>query len=330
MERTKTQFARLLELDRRIRNGEYPNCLTFSEEWEVSQKTVQRDIDFMRDQLGAPILYDRIKKGFYYANPNWFLPSLNITEGDLLALLIGVRAAEMYKGTPLAGKLQDIFQKLAEKLTDKISIKPETVFNKFSFSSYPTRFINEDIWIVIVRGLLSQRLLKIQYRSFESQKNEERIIEPYHMANLMGEWYLFARWPEKGCIICQYSIARIQTVELLEATFEIPPDFNPETILKNTFGRFTGVGNKVHTIKLLFDKEIASWITERKWHPTQKIVTKKNGFVELSFKSAGIYEIFRWVLSWGHYCHVISPLELKRMISDEVKAMSKLLLYRAR
>ena len=74
MERSKSQFPRLLELDRRIRSKEYPNCLTFSEEYEVSQKTIQRDIDFLRDQLGAPIEYDRDRKGFYYTDQNWFLP----------------------------------------------------------------------------------------------------------------------------------------------------------------------------------------------------------------------------------------------------------------
>src|ERR1039458_9186841 len=87
MERTKTQFSRLLELDQRIRRRGYPNCLTFAEEWEVSQKTVQRDIDYLRDMLVAPIEYDRDRKGFYYINQNWFLPSLSMSEGDLLAVL---------------------------------------------------------------------------------------------------------------------------------------------------------------------------------------------------------------------------------------------------
>ena len=33
---------------RRIRSGRRPNCLTFAADWEVSQKTVQRDIDFLQ------------------------------------------------------------------------------------------------------------------------------------------------------------------------------------------------------------------------------------------------------------------------------------------
>ena len=54
MTRTKSQFSRILALDQQLRDGKHPNCLSFAGEWEVSQKTVQRDIDFLRDQLGAP------------------------------------------------------------------------------------------------------------------------------------------------------------------------------------------------------------------------------------------------------------------------------------
>ncbi len=44
-------FRRLLELDARIRAGSHPNCSSFAREWEVSAKTVQRDLEFLRDRL---------------------------------------------------------------------------------------------------------------------------------------------------------------------------------------------------------------------------------------------------------------------------------------
>ena len=88
MERNKSQFSRLMELDRQIRAGKYPNCLTFSKAWEVSQKTIQRDIDYLKFQLDAPLAYNRVEKGFYYTDLNWFLPSVSLSEGELFALLV--------------------------------------------------------------------------------------------------------------------------------------------------------------------------------------------------------------------------------------------------
>jgi predicted DNA-binding transcriptional regulator YafY len=319
MERTKTQFSRLLELDQRIRNKEYPNCLTFCEEWEVSQKTVQRDIDYLRDMLGAPIEYDRDRKGFYYTNQNWFLPSLSMSEGDLLAVLIGARALEAYRGTPAAKDLERVFTKLAEMLPDKLSFKPELLFTRFTFTSPPSKPIDEKIWVQIVRGLMNQRSVKIVYRSMEAKETKEREIDPYHIANLAGEWYVFARC-HLSDQLTQFSVPRIQKATLLEKTFKLPNDFDPEKLLATTFGRFA-LGDKVHEVRLLFDKEIAPWVLERQWQPKQKIQKRANGDIELSFKVTGLFEVFRWVLAWGHNCKVLAPAELKKWVKDEVRLM---------
>ena len=73
MKRNNFQFERQVDLDRRIRAGEFPSCLTLVAVWEVSGRTIKRDIEFMRDRLGAPIEYDRKRRGYYYAK-TWSFP----------------------------------------------------------------------------------------------------------------------------------------------------------------------------------------------------------------------------------------------------------------
>jgi len=320
VDRGKTQFSRLLELDRRIRSREYPNCLTFGADWEVSQKTVQRDIDYLRDQLGAPIEYDREKKGYYYADQNWFLPALSVSEGDLLALLVGTRAMEAYRGTPVAGELERVFDKLAELLPDEISLRPELVFNRFTFTAPPAKPIDESSWTTIVRGTLCRRSVKIAYRTIKAEKALERVIDPYHVANLTGEWYVFA-WCHRSDELRQFSIARISKAKLLEDTFTISPEFDAGKLLATAFGRFTS-DEKIHKVRLLFSREIAPWVLERQWHPNQKVKERKKGDIELTFEAAGLFEVFRWVLAWGHHARVLGPAELAEWIKDEVRLMS--------
>jgi len=91
MNRTKAQFARLRILDAEIRNHHYPNCLRFSEDYEVSERTVKRDIEFLRDQLDAPIAYDTGKHGYYYTEGFWFLPFLAVNESVLRALYAAIQ-----------------------------------------------------------------------------------------------------------------------------------------------------------------------------------------------------------------------------------------------
>src|SRR6476660_8007892 len=59
----------MMRIHAQLKAGEYPNCRKLAEELEVSTKTIQRDIDFMRDQLGLPIEYDQLHFGFIYTRP---------------------------------------------------------------------------------------------------------------------------------------------------------------------------------------------------------------------------------------------------------------------
>lgn len=319
MNRSKTQFSRLLELDRRIRQGQYPNCLSFSVDWEVSQKTVQRDIDYLRDALKAPIEYDRERKGFCYTRDNWFLPSISVSEGDLLAILVAERALEQYRGTPIARELERVFGKISDMLPEKITVRPELIFNKFSFTSPPTRAIDMGTWSTVVRGLVNQKWLSMTYRSPEKGVTPGRIVAPLHVANLQGEWYLFGKI-EGEDRVRQFSIGRVQSVKLTDRAFEMPADFDPKTLLDNTFGRFV-LNDHNHSVRLLFDKDVAGWVLEKQWGPRQVIRKRKNGDIELCFSAAGLYEVFRWVMAWGRWATVLAPAELKRMVDGEITAM---------
>ncbi len=323
MNRSKSQYARLMELDRLIRIGKYPNCLTFAADWGVSQKTVQRDIDFLRDQCGAPVEYDRERKGFFYVDDAWMLPSVMLTEGELLAVLLASRMMEQYRGTPVAGEVERVFRKLAELLPDRISIRPELLYTRFSFRGMPAKPVKEDVWAMAVRGVLEQRTLKIAYRTFdaaEARKGKMSRVQPYHIANLQGEWYLFgvhAGYDD----VRQFALARIERAVLTEETFDQPDDFDPEAILSSAFARYAGDG-ETRTVRLLFTGDAADWVQERTWHPAQTIKRRKSDAVELSFPAKGMLEVQRWVLSWGSEVQVLAPKELKEDVATEIRAMA--------
>ena len=285
----------------------------------MAQKTIHRDIEYLRDGLGAPIEYDRKRQGYYYTDITWFLPALSVTEGDLFYLLLASKVVEQYRGTPVAEHVEKVFRKVAEHLPEQISLKPDWVFSKFSFTGPPSKPVDVDIWETVVRALLHRRSVRIVYRAMEAKVGKERVIDPYHMANLQGEWYLFA-WCHREKMVIQFAVPRIRSAVMVDGSFEVPKEFDPKTLLANTFGRFV-LSDKAKTVKLLFDKEVAPWVLERQWSPKQKVLTRKTGDVELSFPAAGLFEVFRWVLSWGHYAKVLEPRELREMVAKEVNLL---------
>jgi len=312
MKRSKTQWKRLLVLDERIRAGKFPNCSSFAKEWEVSSKTIQRDVEFLQYQLGAPIAYDALKRGYYYADPFFMLPSIPMTEGELMALAIGSQALEQYRGTPIAKKLESVLEKLTEVLPDEISLNPTELFSNFSFSAPPTLSVKPRIWESVVKGLLSKRQMEITYNGKASR------IHPLHLANLQGEWYLFVRFYDYDNFR-QIAMGRIERARLLKDPVD-SVGFDAEKMLADTLYRFAG-DNKPFTVKLVFDQAVADSITEREWHPKQKIRSLKNGKVELEFTAKGDVEVKRWIMAWGRSCTIKSPKWLKEMINEEVNAM---------
>lgn len=70
----KSQMARIVNFDKMVRNGEHPNRLSFSNNYMISERTVARDIEYLRDRLEAPLEFNRERKGYYYSRP-WILPT---------------------------------------------------------------------------------------------------------------------------------------------------------------------------------------------------------------------------------------------------------------
>ncbi len=92
MAKFKPQYRRLIFIDQKIRQGmqvgRLPNCSSLAEEWEVSRKTIQRDLEYLRDELNAPLEYDAIQHGYYYTEENFRLPAIRIRQSDLFAICI--------------------------------------------------------------------------------------------------------------------------------------------------------------------------------------------------------------------------------------------------
>ncbi len=317
MKRSKTQAERLLDLDRQMRNNKYPNCTSFAIDWEISTKTAQRDIDFLRDRMGAPIDYDALKRGFYYTEPTFMLPAVQMNEGELAALLMGTKMLEAFQGTPMADKLTSVFEKLAALLPDNIAVRPEELFTRFSFTAPPAMPVSSDVWKKVVQGLENRQMLEVRYKNWRGELTHR--VAPVHLANLQGDWYLFVQF-EGFDNFRQIALSRIQSIKRLSRPAQIQGTFNAGEELADTFSKFAGE-NQSFRVTVQFSKEVADEVLTRQWHPKQQVRRLTDGRIELSFDTKGDIEIKRWVLAFGRTAKVKSPEWLKDQILDEARAM---------
>ena len=78
-------------------------------------------------------------------------------------------------------------------------------------------------------------------------------------------------------------------------------------------------GEKPFKVRLLFSSEVATYIRERIWHPSQEMLDRRDGSVEVRLETAGWKELVRWVLSWQPDCRVLSPRRLRERVEEKLR-----------
>ena len=112
-------LERLLRIDHLLRSEKRQTATSLADTLEVSERTVRKDLDFLRDRYHAPIAFSK-SKGFHYTDPQWRLPTIPLTRGELFALTMGARMLEAYAGSAYATDLQSAITRRSERLPEQV------------------------------------------------------------------------------------------------------------------------------------------------------------------------------------------------------------------
>lgn len=314
---SRPPLARMLRLHEELKAGLFPNCRGLAEALEVSGKTIQRDLDFMRDQLGLPIAYNRQKFGYYYAEEVTAFPTMQVGEGELLALVVAQRALAQYEGTVWAARLQVACQKLAGSLQGRISFNLDEWTKRVSFRTVGTPEVDLAVFEAANQALAQERELRFFYRKLKGASEEPRRLEPHHLTCVDGQWYLLGHDPDRGSSRT-FALARMRQAVLGERRFKRPLHVR---LPEGGFGIFAG-GKKQRVI-LRFSGLASRLVAERTWHPTQRLKTLADGRLEVRFELGELTEIQRWILGWGGEVEVVQPRALRKRIVAELRRALK-------
>jgi predicted DNA-binding transcriptional regulator YafY len=313
---SRPPWERMMRMHRLIQSGKYPNCRKLADELEVCAKTIQRDIDFMRYRLQLPIEYDQLKFGFHYTEPVAGFPAMEMTEGELVALLIAEKALAQHRGTIFEKPLRSACQRLAEGLHDRVTVDWAALDQAISFRSAGVAAPELAVFDAVSRAVVDSVEISFQYLKLRSTQHEFRRARPYHLGCVENQWYVFGHDLDRGQMRT-FALPRMRSLKVTKRRFERPADFSIAKHLAESFGVFaTGGATKLQRIVVRFDAFAARLVAERTWHPTQQIRALAAGEIELSMQLSGLEEIERWVLSWGGHARVIAPKALREKIEE--------------
>jgi predicted DNA-binding transcriptional regulator YafY len=340
---TQTQLTRLHQLVARIQEGDYPSQKVLAEEWECCPRTIQSDLDFIRDVWELPLYYDNKRYGFYFSEPVANFPMIPISERELVSVFVAQKALRPYHGTPFEAPLRSAFQKLVSSLQGEISVKWEDLDSAISFRGIEVNAKEVGALAEISGAIRSRREVEFEYWKLESSPSprpsptepvrptgeggrsgaaaQMRRVRPYHLACIGGQWYLFG-YDLMRQDIRKFVPGRMKNLRVLYARFERPANFSVDKLLKGSFGVFSG--GKLQKVKIWFDAFAARLVKEKRWHQSQQIRRLKKGEIEVTFELSSFVEIVPWILGWGRRARAVGPKALVEEVKEEVRSLKKM------
>jgi proteasome accessory factor B len=309
-------------LDQQIRAGGAPNCTKLADELEVSRRTILRDIDFMKYDLGAPLDYDPKKRGYVYTEPNWVMPSLRITEGELFTLLIAEKALEAYSGTPWATRLRQVFGRMVASLPDRIDVAPQELLSRVSFDAGGTAEVDPAVLEAIAKAVSQNLIVEFNYRPQWADAPRVYRVDPYVLRRMQGAWYLVGR-DHRSDYVPLFNLTRMTKVSVTELAFDYGGSgFDPKAYFATTFSTYHS--SECHHVVVEFSGFAAKVVRERHWHDSQKLTDLPDARLRLELDISHLDDICPWVLSWGAEAKAVAPADLARLVADQLTRASRM------
>lgn len=296
---------RIIEINREIARGGYPSAKQLARRFEVSIRTVKRDIEGLRDTLRAPIEYDHVRRGYFYREKYKF-PPFELAEGEVLALVLGAGLLSRYRGTPFQEAVDGALNKVAYLFPDHISADLGTFDRFFTFAEDEIRGQGTDLaenLAVIEKAIKDFEILEVLYYTATRDSHATRAIAPHHVHVMGGAIYVIA-YCHLRKEMRTFAVDRIEHVAPTGRTFQREAGFSIEKYLAGSWGIERGEATRI-TVR--FAPETARFVRERNWRPNHLFEDQSDGSLLAQFEVAGTGEMIRWIRQYGSHAEVLGP-----------------------
>lgn len=194
---TKYNIPRLKRLLAMLKENRYPNFPRFLAEmrrqdiagaYNLSARTLQRDIAFLKTEYRAPIEYDRERRGYYLTDPDWSVDIPLLEESEMRAAVLGARLAENLMPAPVKQEMRSAVDTLLA-VNDKGLDEKAALLSLVAMGSRAR--INPEVFRTVFDAWQSHHCVKLVYEAVSGSVSE-RVVEPQALAFYEGNWYVKA------------------------------------------------------------------------------------------------------------------------------------------
>lgn len=316
---TGERFARLV--DGLHARSEGWGVETMARELAVSGKTIERYLDKCGEALvdvdGRSRLEIVKRGGRRVARLAPRTATLGAGTYQAATLQLARTVLRFLGGTVLESGLADMWEKCMAALPpdqrDRLAhLDRKLVSIAFAEKEYRT---HDDTVDVLVRGLVDQKRLRIDYRG---KRGEGRVhpFDPYTLAVHRGGLYLMGHSHTYEKVIT-LAVERIRRATLLPEGFEYPASWNPRRHRRRVFGLMGG--DEVAVEVVIRDPDTETLIRARRLGLDERFEGRADGSTLMRCRVRGTSELASWLLGFGPHVEVLSPPELRAAIARQLR-----------
>ena len=289
----------------------------------ISRRTIQGDLQLMRsEKLGynAPIIV--IDKKYYtYEDPDYSITNSPLSESDVGRLSEAVEVLKQLSGFAQFAEMDA----LVSRLEDRVSVtKHQTTPVIFFERNDNLRGLNHIR--PLFEHIIGKQVIRISYLPFTARKPRIWVVSPYILKEYRNRWFLLGKVKGKNDLRIM-ALDRIEEIKLTYGeTFEMLPDFQPDTFFDDVIGVTKSLHDKPSEILFKVIGEQAQYVLTKPLHSSQRIVErhKKDRSVTFAMKVVINYELERLLLGYGENIQVLQPLSLAKRLCESHRQSAEL------
>ena len=316
-----TKTARVYKIEMLIRNRGHVSFQTLLDELEVSAATLKRDLDYLKDQLGAPIEYDRFLNGYRfgeeYRGQKHELPGLWFSERELYSLLMANQLlSELDSEGVISRHLQPLLDRIHQMLGTS-EAEAKTLLRRVKIISSAKRPVPSQFFELVGEALLKRKRLQLRYLTRGRGEVSERAVSPQRLVHYRNTWYVDA-WCHTREKLLRFALDAIESAEALEAKAKEVPLRQVQAEMDGGYGIYAG--DKPSWATLVFSPQAAQWVGREEWHPKQLTRWLDNGHLEMKLPFVDQTELLMDILRHGAQVRVEAPRSLAVAVVEQLRA----------
>lgn len=291
---------------------------------EVSRATVCRDLDYLRDRLGVPVVWDVAHRAYRLEGlegqvDGHELPGVWFSEREIHALLTIIELMSQLEPEGLLSPRIAPFRERLEQLLEQGTGSASEALKRIRIIPMGQRQISSDHFQLIAHGLLKRRRLHIAYYGRQADVIVPRDISLQRLVYYRDNWYLDAYCHLRDGLR-SFSIDAIRMATLLEDGAIEMDESAVSHFFESSYGIFNGPSRQVARLK--FTPFRARWVARERWHPEQVSTLMPDGSYVLDVPYGQDWELIQDILKQGADVEVLAPDGLRVKVADAIKSMA--------